>query len=398
MAFRTIAAARPPPTLSCAPNLPKPSPPPKPPQLKNPTIALSSVTTPTAISLLTFLSSPQKAKAFTFFSKDEILNALTDAENAIDRATEVGSEVFNASRAIIQTIIEVLKPGVDVAVPVLQKAGSKALEVASPAVSGVVKQAQESLLSAGVDPMPVVSAAKTIAGAAQQTSKVIEEAKPIASTTVNTLLSSDPRTIAVTAGALFLSYLLFPPLWSVVSFNLRGYKGNLSPAQALDLICSQNYLMIDIRPEQDKNKSGIPRLPSSAKNKMISIPLEELPSKIRGLVRNVKKAEAEIVALKISYLKRVNKGSNLVIMDSYSGIAKIVARALTTLGFKNCWIVADGFSGGRGWLQSRLGTDSYNVSLAEVLSPSRVIPAAVGRLGTTAFQSSRKLLPGSADD
>eukprot|EP00268_Persea_americana_P053090 TRINITY_DN5990_c0_g1_i1.p1 TRINITY_DN5990_c0_g1~~TRINITY_DN5990_c0_g1_i1.p1 ORF type:complete len:399 (-),score=69.15 TRINITY_DN5990_c0_g1_i1:202-1398(-) len=398
MAFRTIAAARPPPTLSCAPNLPKPTTPPKPPQLKNPTITLSSFTAPTAISVLTFLSSPQKAKAFTFFSKDQILNAITDAENAIDRATELSSGVFDVSRAIIQAIIEVLKPGVDVAVPVLQKAGSKALEVASPAVSGVVKQAQESLQSAGVDPMPVVSAAKTIAGAAQQTSKVIEEAKPIASTTVNTLLSSDPRTIAVTAGALFLSYLLFPPLWSVVSFNLRGYKGNLSPAQALDLISSQNYLMIDIRPEQDKKKSGIPRLPSSAKNKMISIPLEELPSKIRGLVRNVKKAEAEIVALKISYLKRVNKGSNLVIMDSYSGMAKIVVRALTTLGFKNCWIVADGFSGGRGWLQSRLGTESYNVSLAEVLSPSRVIPAAVGRLGTTTFQSSRKLLPGSADD
>ncbi|KAJ8619977.1 hypothetical protein MRB53_028506 [Persea americana] len=398
MAFRTIAAARPPPTLSCAPNLPKPTTPPKPPQLKNPTITLSSFTAPTAISLLTFLSSPQKAKAFTFFSKDQILNAITDAENAIDRATEVSSGVFDVSRAIIQAIIEVLKPGVDVAVPVLQKAGSKALEVASPAVSGVVKQAQESLQSAGVDPTPVVSAAKTIAGAAQQTSKVIEEAKPIASTTVNTLLSSDPRTIAVTAGALFLSYLLFPPIWSVASFNLRGYKGNLSPAQALDLISSQNYLMIDIRPEQEKKKSGIPRLPSSAKNKMISIPLEELPSKIRGLVRNVKKAEAEIVALKISYLKRVNKGSNLVIMDSYSGMAKIVVRALTTLGFKNCWIVADGFSGGRGWLQSRLGTESYNVSLAEVLSPSRVIPAAVGRLGTTTFQSSRKLLPGSADD
>lgn len=82
----------------------------------------------------------------------------------------------------------------------------------------------------------------------------------------------------------------------------------------------------------------------------------------------------------------------------YSGIAKIVARALTTLGFKNCWIVADGFSGGRGWLQSRLGTDSYSVALAEVLAPSRVIPAAVGRLGTPTFQSSRKLLPGSADD
>jgi hypothetical protein len=44
--------------------------------------------------------------------------------------------------------------------------------------------------------------------------------------------------------------------------------------------------------------------------------LEEVPSKIRGLVRNVKRVEAEIAALKISYLKKINKGSNVVILDS----------------------------------------------------------------------------------
>lgn len=84
--------------------------------------------------------------------------------------------------------------------------------------------------------------------------------------------------------------------------------------------------------------------------------------------------------------------------DRYSDSGKIVARALTSLGFKKCWTVADGFSGSKGWLQSRLGADSYNLSFAEVLSPSRVIPAAVRRFGTsssTAAQSGRKLLPGS---
>ena len=80
-----------------------------------------------------------------------------------------------------------------------------------------------------------------------------------------------------------------------------------------------------------------------------------------------------------------------MIILSYSDSAKIVARVLTSLGFKNCWIVADGFSGRRGWLQSRLGSDSYNFSFAEVLSPSRVIPAAARRFGTT----STKFLPSS---
>jgi len=75
-------------------------------------------------------------------------------------------------------------------------------------------------------------------------------------------------------------------------------------------------------------------------------------------------------------------------------VAKTVGRTLTSLGFKNTWIVADGFSGNKGWLQSRLGTDSYNFSFAEVLSPSRIIPASVRGFGTTS-QSSTKLLPGA---
>jgi hypothetical protein len=34
------------------------------------------------------------------------------------------------------------------------------------------------------------------------------------------------------------------------------------------------------------------------------------------MVRSAKKAEAEITALKISYLKKIGKGSNVIIMDS----------------------------------------------------------------------------------
>lgn len=44
--------------------------------------------------------------------------------------------------------------------------------------------------------------------------------------------------------------------------------------------------------------------------------VEELPGKVRGQLRNVRKVEAEIAALKISSLKRINKGSRLIIIDS----------------------------------------------------------------------------------
>ncbi|XP_068308161.1 calcium sensing receptor, chloroplastic [Pyrus communis] len=355
-----------------------------------------SLPTSTTISLLALFTSPIEAKAFSL-SKDQIVSSLTEVEQTIDQIQQVGSTVFDSTAHVLEAVLNAVKPGIDVALPIAKQAGEQALKIASPAISEVTKIAQEAIQGAGVDTQPVLSAAKTVADVAGETTKAIEEAKPIASSTIETISSADPIVIAGTAGALFLAYLLLPPVWSALSFSLRGYQGSLTPAQTLDLVSTKNYLLIDIRPEKDKDKAGIPRLPSSAKNKMIPIPLEELPNKLRGLVRNVKKVEAEIAALKISYLKRVNKGSNIVILDSYSDSGKIVARALTSLGFKNCWTVADGFSGSKGWLQSRLGADSYNLSFAEVLSPSRVIPAAAGRFGTssTSARSGRKLLPGS---
>ncbi|KAE9609668.1 putative Rhodanese-like domain-containing protein [Lupinus albus] len=357
----------------------------KPPQLKHSHISLPTSTT---ISLLALFSPPYEAKAI---SKDQILSSLTQVEETIDQVQDVGSSFLDTSQRVFESIGNALKPGIETALPFVQQAGEEAFKVASPVISEVTKKAQEALQSSGVDAQPVL---KTVADAAEQTTKVIEGAKPIASTTVETISSSDPTVIAGTAGALFIAYLLFPPIWSAISFNFRGYKGELTSAQTLDLISTQNYVLIDIRSEKDKDKTGVPRLPSSAKNKLIAIPLEELPSRLKGLVRNVKNVEAEIAALKISYLKKINKGTNIVILDSYSDSAKIVARTLTGLGFKNSWIVADGFSGGRGWIKSRLGTDSYKFSFAEVLSPSRVIPAAVRNFGTTS-QSSRKLIPGS---
>ncbi|XP_078160816.1 calcium sensing receptor isoform X2 [Carex rostrata] len=382
----------------------KPSLPPRPstrptnsprPQIKSSGDRISPLLSPvpTSLSLLALFSSPGalcEAQAVAI-SKEDLVSSITKVEETIDQVGGAGSKAVDFASNVFKVLSEVLKPGVDAAVPVLQSAGQEALKIASPVVSDASKQAKEALQSAGVDPSPVFS---TVADAAQQTTKVIEGAKPIASATVETITSSDPSVVVVSAGALFLAYLLLPPLWSLFSFTFRGYKGNLTPAQALEGISSQNYLLIDIRSEKDKDKAGVPQLPAASKKNMIAIPLEELPSKLKGLVRSTKQVEADIVALKISYLKRVNKGSNIVIMDSYSDIAKIVAKTLNSLGFSNCWVMTDGFSGRKGWLQSRLGIDSYNLSLVEILSPSRVIPARFGTTSSASDSSQRKLLPG----
>lgn len=350
--------------------------------------------TSTSLSLLTLFTTPFEAKAVAL-PKEQLVTSLTQVEQTIDQVQEVGSSVLDSAQKIFEVVADTLKPGIDAATPIVQQVGQEALKTASPLISEALKKAQEAMQSSGISSETMTTAAKTVTSAAEQTTKVIEDVKPIASSTVETISNSDPALLVEGAAALFLAYLLLPRVWSVVSFNLRGYKGGLTPAQTLDMMCTQNYYMIDIRSEKDKNKAGIPLLPPSAKSQMIPIPLEELPSKLRNLVRSSKKVEAEIVALKISYLKRLTKGSNIVIMDSYSDSAKIVAKTLTGLGFKNCWIMTDGFSGGRGWLQSRLGTDSYNLSFGEIFSPSRIIPGGAGRFGTTSstVQIGRKLLP-----
>ncbi|EYU38155.1 hypothetical protein ABFS82_04G140900 [Erythranthe guttata] len=392
MALRASSAARPP-SVSQSPPLLSPSP--KTVLLPSKAPPVNSLSLPAAsiLPLFALFAAPIEARA-QIFPKEQIVSSITQVESTIDQIQELGSSFFSSAGQVIGAVTNAVKPGVDVAMPILKQAGEQALKIASPVVSEASKKAQEAIQSSGFDTQPVISAAKTVADAAQQTTKVIDEAKPLATSTVETISSAEPVVILATGGALVVAYLLLPPILSAISFNLRGFQGQLTPAQSLDLMSTKNYIMIDIRSEKDKDKAGIPRLPSSAKSKLISIPLEELPSKLKSLVRNVKKVEAELVALKISYLKKINTGSNIVILDSYSDSAKTVAKTLTKLGFKNCWIVADGFSGGKGWLQSRLGTDSYNLSFAEVISPSRVISAAGRRFGTS---SSTKLLSGGSD-
>uniref|UniRef100_A0A0E0NKG7 Rhodanese domain-containing protein n=1 Tax=Oryza rufipogon TaxID=4529 RepID=A0A0E0NKG7_ORYRU len=353
---------------------------------------------PVAAAISTALLALTPAAHAAAFSKEDVAGSVTKVVDTVDQVIGVGGKVAEQSAGVLKALGEAAKP----ALPALKSAGEQALKLASPVVSGASKQATEALQGAGVDPAPVLSAAKTVADAAQQGTKVIDAAKPIASATVETIGSLGSADYVVVAGAAFLAYLLLPPAWSLLSFTLRGYKGDLTAAQALDMVTSQDYVLIDVRTEKDKAKTGVPQLPSNAKNKLISIPLEELPSKTKSMVRNAKQAEAEIAALKISYLKRIGKGSNVIIMDSYCDSSMIVAKTLNSVGFKNCWVMAGGFSGRKGWAQSRLGTDSYNLSVVEVVTSSRVIPAAADRLVTASSSASRtttsrKLLPGSVD-
>jgi len=81
-------------------------------------------------------------------------------EKTIDQVQEVSSGFLDTAQSIFQIVADALKPGVDVAAPLLQKAGEQALKIASPALSEASKKAQEAMQSSGLDAQPVMTAAK----------------------------------------------------------------------------------------------------------------------------------------------------------------------------------------------------------------------------------------------
>jgi hypothetical protein len=60
----------------------------------------------------------------------------------------------------------------------------------------------------------------------------------------------------------------------------------------------------------------------------------------------------QVTALEIQALKRINKGSQILLLDKNgAGPAKSVAKELSKLGFSKVFVITNGFSG---WSQSKL--------------------------------------------
>ena len=81
-------------------------------------------------------------------------------EKTIDQAQELGSSFFDVVQHVFQVVAESMKPGIEVAIPILKQVGDQAVKIASPAVSEASKKALEAIESSGFDTEPVLSAAK----------------------------------------------------------------------------------------------------------------------------------------------------------------------------------------------------------------------------------------------
>lgn len=60
----------------------------------------------------------------------------------------------------------------------------------------------------------------------------------------------------------------------------------------------------------------------------------------------------QVTALEIQALKRVNKGTKILLLDKNgNGASKAVAKELASLGFSNAYVISGGF---QGWVSSKL--------------------------------------------
>eukprot|EP00271_Cylindrocystis_brebissonii_P003159 TRINITY_DN1391_c0_g1_i2.p1 TRINITY_DN1391_c0_g1~~TRINITY_DN1391_c0_g1_i2.p1 ORF type:complete len:363 (-),score=111.18 TRINITY_DN1391_c0_g1_i2:722-1810(-) len=334
-------------------------------------------------------------------------------ESFVQQATATATTAYDYVRGVVGEVVTAATPLVEAATPVVKDATSKALEAASPVAADLVEKAKDALTSAGVDTAPVYEAAKTAASVAgevsEKTSAALTTYTPAARGALETLLAQDPLVLAGGAGGLTLLYLLAPSLLGAALESARGFAGELTAPQTLDLLTSSEFLLVDVRTEKERSRSGNPALPRNAAKKRFNIPVEELPSKLRGQLRNARKVEAELTALKIAALKKLGKNSKIAILDSNGSTSRLVAKALTNLGFRSAYVVKDGTDGGSGWFQSQLAMESSGgSSFAEVLSPSRIIPASTGRFSSSGTSRGEVvdlppvrrgfLLPGGVDE
>ncbi|CAI9757637.1 unnamed protein product [Fraxinus pennsylvanica] len=114
-----------------------------------------------------------------------------------------------------------------------------------------------------------------------------------------------------------------------------GYAGDLSPESTLELLCSNgNVVLIDIRPENLRERDGIPDLRRAARFRYASVTLPEVDSSLKKLLKTGRNFEDMLLAAVIRNLKIVKDRSKILIMDADGTRSKGVARSLRKLGTK----------------------------------------------------------------
>ncbi|XP_059292410.1 uncharacterized protein LOC132045853 isoform X2 [Lycium ferocissimum] len=131
-----------------------------------------------------------------------------------------------------------------------------------------------------------------------------------------------------------------------------GYAGDLSPKSSFELLKGdRNAVLIDIRPEDIREKEGIPDLRRAARSRFANVTLPEIDGSVRKLFKSRRELDDYLLAAVIRNLKIVQDSSQVIVMDANGNNSKGIARSLRRLGIKRPYLVQGGF---RSWVKEGL--------------------------------------------
>ncbi|XP_024986915.1 uncharacterized protein LOC112522077 [Cynara cardunculus var. scolymus] len=154
---------------------------------------------------------------------------------------------------------------------------------------------------------------------------------------------SDP----VVPFVLFLgtSTILWISYWIL---TYAGYAGDLSPKLTLELLNGkESVALIDVRPEDFRERDGIPDLRRTARFRYASVAFPEVDANVKKLLKGGKDLDDALIAAVIRSLKVVREGSKVIVMDVDGSRSKGIARSLRKVGIKRPYLLQGGF---RSWV------------------------------------------------
>jgi rhodanese-related sulfurtransferase len=335
------------------------------------------------------------ASAGGALSVDGAVNQLVDAIKAAGGYVQQGldvagvgaqyaKEAADKASPYVRSAAETVSPYVKTAVDTVRDVAGPALRQAQPQLQSSLSDAQRLLQQQGLDTNAVAGASRT---ATQQANGVFDQVRPALSSALDFVRTTDPGLLAEYAVGGLALYYLGPSLLGLVFGGLRGYAGDLSAPAALDLVSTRgNTFIIDLRSSREKESGGALDVPGGGR--LIELEYAQVEDrKLRGQLRNVPRLELLVTSEEVASLKKVGKGSTLLLLDNNDGRAKAVAKQLASRGFRRAFTVTRGF---KGWTENRLRVKpSSSVSRVEVLSPGALANFGTGRNTV----SGRKALP-----
>lgn len=308
----------------------------------------------------------------------ESADTIDVAVDALVSGVKTAGAAFKAAAPVFEEAIKEASPVVQKAAPVVQegvKIGTQALSEAARLATPYVGSAANQISAA------ISSNIDTNNTAVKTGTLVATEATSVAGKIAAFLSTQPPEVLAEGAVAAVALWYLAPPLLGLFGGLFRGYRDDLTPPQALDFLLDGAYL-IDLRSTREKEAAGVPDVPGSASSRLLELEFATTEDrKIRGLLRDPTAVETKITALQIAALKKVSRGTKLILMDAGNGVAPLVARELGLgKGFGSVYVLKGGF---RSWVASKLETrSSRTVATPTVIEGNGTIIRPAKKIGT----------------